>query len=101
MVTGGLVFESLPDDEREKYDLSREKMALRIKHVGQYGAHAAGKNAGFQQGDIVVSYDDRQDLLTDSDLLRYAVNARKPGDKVNVKIIRGAKQQTLQLPMQN
>lgn len=101
MVTGGLVFEPLPDDEREKHDLSGEKMALRIKHVGQYGAHAAGKNAGFQQGDIVVSYDDRQDLLTDSDLLRYAVNARKPGDKVNVKIIRGAKQQTLQLPMQN
>ncbi|RLS42434.1 MAG: hypothetical protein DWH78_00830 [Planctomycetota bacterium] len=47
MVTGGLVLVSLSVEERKTLELPAGGMALRIKHVGQYGAHAAGKNAGF------------------------------------------------------
>lgn len=75
-------------------------MALRIKHVGQYGAHAAGKNAGFQTDDVLVSYDGRTDLMTDSDVLRYGVTARQSGDVVAVEILRGSERKTLKLPMQ-
>ncbi len=75
-------------------------MALRIKHVGQYGAHAAGKKAGFQTDDVLVSYDGRTDLMTDSDVLRYGVTARQSGDVVAVEILRGSERKTLKLPMQ-
>lgn len=64
MVTGGLVLVSLSGEERKTRELPAGGMALRIKHVGQCGAHAAGKNAGFQTDDVLVSYDGRTDLMT-------------------------------------
>ena len=100
MVTGGLVLVSLSGEERKTRELPAGGMALRIKHVGQYGAHAAGKNAGFQTDDVLVSYDGRTDLMTDSDVLRYGVTARQSGDVVAVEILRGSERKTLKLPMQ-
>ena len=100
MVTGGLVLVPLSAEERQTHGLPADEMALQIKHVGQYGPHAAGKNAGFQTGDILVSYDGRTDLTTDSDVLRYGVTKRQPGDLVSVEILRGSERKTLKLPMQ-
>ena len=45
MATGGMLLEQI--DERPA-GVPREGMALRAKHVGQFGPHAAAKNAGFQ-----------------------------------------------------
>ena len=100
MVTGGLVLEPVADDERGQGGVPVEGMALRVKHVGQYGAHAAAKNAGFQKDDIVVMYDGHNDLLTDSDVLRYGVTQHVPGDNVAVEVVRSGKRLMLQLPMQ-
>lgn len=47
-----------------------------------------------------VPYDGHTDLLTDSDVLRYGIMARQPGDVVPVEILRGAERRTLKLPMQ-
>ncbi len=68
--------------------------------MGQYGPHAAGKNAGFQTDDVIVSFDGHTDLLTDSDVLRYGVTQHGPGDIVSVEVIRSGKRLMLQLPMQ-
>lgn len=100
MGTGGLLLEMLPDEERARLDLDDGKMALRVKHVGQYGPHAAAKRAGFQQGDIILSFDGRDDLMRDGDLLAYAVNNTKAGDRVKVAVLRGGKRLELNLPMQ-
>jgi S1-C subfamily serine protease len=75
-------------------------MALRVKHVGQYGAHAAAKNAGFQMGDVIISFDGKTDLTRESDLFAYATRTRKPGEKVPVTVIRNGKKVELSLPMQ-
>lgn len=100
MVTGGLLLESVESELRGKDGIPTEGMALRVKHVGQYGPHAAAKNAGFQAGDILVSFDKRTDLLTDSAVLRYGATETKPGERVAVDILRAGQRQTLQLPMQ-
>ena len=100
MSTGGLFLESISQDEREKARLTNGSMALRVKHVGQFGAHAAAKNAGFQKDDIIVSFDGHTDLQTDSDVLRYGVTEKRPGDFVDVEIIRNDERKTLKLPMQ-
>ncbi len=100
MVTGGLVLEPVADNERGQDGIPIEGMALRVKHVGQYGPHAAAKNAGFQKDDVVVKYDRRSDLISDSDVLRYGVTQHTVGDKVPVDVIRGGKSIMLQLPMQ-
>lgn len=100
MATGGLQLEPVGDDERGKGGIPTAGMALRVKHVGQYGPHAAAKNAGFQQGDILLSLDGHTNLLTESDVLRYGVTERRGGEQVPVQILRGGQKRTLQLPLQ-
>ena len=75
-------------------------MALRVKHVGQYGAHATAKKAGFRKEDIIVAFDGRTDLLSDSALLHYGATHTKPGDRIEVAVLRNNNRRTLQLPMQ-
>ena len=100
MATGGILFEEITAEERKKAGAPAEGMALRAKHVGQYGAHAAGKKAGFLIDDIVISWDGKTDLLRDTDVLAYGVLQRKPGDTIAVKVLRGDKTIELKLPMQ-
>jgi serine protease Do len=88
---GGLLLE---DPERPT-----ETMALKVKHVGQFGPHATAKNAGVQVGDVLVSYDGKTDFKRETDVLAYGVTARKPGDKVPVTVIRGGKKVELTLPL--
>jgi hypothetical protein len=98
--TGGMLLEELPADERKQAGLPETGMALRAKHVGQNGPHAAAQNAGFRKGDIVISFDDRTDLRRETDWLAYALTNHKPGDRVAVTVWRDGKKVELTLPMQ-
>lgn len=100
MSTGGIVLESLTADERSEAGASGEGMALRVKHVGQFGAHAAAKQAGFQKDDVVIEFDGKSDLRTEADVFRHAVTARVIGDQIPVVVLRDKKKITLTLPMQ-
>jgi S1-C subfamily serine protease len=73
-------------------------MALRVKSVGQYGPHAAAKQAGFQPGDVIVAFDGRTDLPRESDVLAYGVTMKKPGEKAAVTVIRNGKKLSITLP---
>jgi hypothetical protein len=100
MATGGLLLEPLPADERTRLNIPDGSMALRVKHVGQYGPHAAAKQAGFQQGDIIIEYDGRRDLVRDTDVLVHGVTRRKSGEHVTVRLLRDGKPLQLTLPLQ-
>ena len=100
MATGGLVLDSATETERRNVSATSGQMALRITHVGQYGAHAAGKRAGFKKGDIIVSFDGRKDLMTESALLAYAVQNIRAGQKVKVDVVRAGRTLELTLPAQ-
>lgn len=91
MATGGMLLEDSPADGG---------MALRVKHVGQFGPHAAAKQAGFRAGDVIVEFDDKTNLKRETDVLAYGVTERKLGDKVPVVVLREGKKVTLTLPMQ-
>jgi serine protease Do len=100
MATGGMLLERLPQAERARLNIADGSMALRVKHVGQYGPHAAAKKAGFRQGDVIIEFDGRRDLLRDTDVLRYGVTKTKPGDRIRVRLLRDGKPLQLTLPMQ-
>ena len=100
MATGGMSLEPLAEEDRAGLDLDDDAMALRVKGVGKWGAHAAAKNAGFQVDDVIVDFDGRSDLTRETDLIRHAVQRRKAGDKVPVTVLRNGKQVSLRLPMQ-
>ena len=99
MTTGGMVLEELAAGDRPA-GVPADGMALRVKHVGQYGPNAAAKNAGFRVGDVIVAFDGKTDLTTEVAVFEQGFNARKPGDKVPVKVVRGGKPFGLTLPMQ-
>lgn len=100
MATGGLLLEVATPEERQAAHIPDGKMALRVKHVGQYGAHATAKKAGFQTGDIVIRFDGKSDFQREADLLRHAVTQHKPGETVTVAVLRQGKELELTLPMQ-
>lgn len=100
MAAGGMILEEMTDAERAKAGLSAGEMGLRVKNVGQFGAHAAAKNAGVQQGDVLVAFDERSDFRREQDVLVYAVQSRKPGERVTLTVLRGGKKVSLTLPMQ-
>lgn len=100
MGTGGLVLKDLTDDERRERELPLDAMALLVTHVGQYNEHAAAKNAGFQEGDVLVAADDRADRLRETDFLAFALTEHQPGDRVRCVVLRGERRMALELPMQ-
>jgi len=99
MATGGLRLESMTDAELKSAGLADGTMALRVKHVGQFGEHATAKKAGFQVGDILVKVDGRTDLLRETDLFAYGVGQPK-GQKMAVEVLRKGRPVQLQLPLQ-
>ena len=100
MTTGGLVLENLSSEDLGAAALPDGRLALRVKYVGQYGAHAAAKQAGFQKGDILVEVDGKQDPLTESQFMTALVNAKRPGDRVEIVVLRSGNRVTLSLPIQ-
>ena len=100
MTTGGLKLSALNQEERAEAGIPEGEMALGVDHVGQYGAHAAAKRAGFEKGDVLLSFDGRDDLMTDSDILAYGVTHLMPGEEAEVEVLRNGRRLTLSLPMQ-
>jgi len=100
-MAGGAVFESATAKQRKQAGVNdNSQMALRIRSLGRYGKHAAARRAGFREGDIVISYAGKTNLLRETDLLTYAVNAHQPGDKVSVTVYRKGKIINLRMPIQ-
>ncbi|MCA9131916.1 MAG: PDZ domain-containing protein [Planctomycetales bacterium] len=99
MVTGGLRLRSLSEQEAAEIEVPLG-VGLRVEHVGQYNAHAAAKRAGFQRNDLLLAVDGKVDRMSESQLLTYLVNAKRPGEQVAVELLRDGQRLTLQLPMQ-
>src|SRR5262249_4668808 len=100
MTTGGMRLDNLPAEERARLGLGENVLALRARHVGEHGAHAAAKNAGFRNGDVLVEIDGKSDLLTESQLMTRFANGKRAGDRVPVVILRQAKRLSLEYPIQ-
>jgi serine protease Do len=101
MVTGGMLLEAVPSQERKQAGLGEKGMALRVKWPGGgNGPHGAALRAGFRKGDILVSFDGRSDLARETDLIAHALRNRRVGEKVWVSVLREGKKRALTLPMQ-
>jgi S1-C subfamily serine protease len=85
---GGMKLEAITDVEYRQLGLAQEQMALRAIHVGEYGDHAIAKRAGLQKGDVIVSFDGKDRRMTESELLAYTLQQKRPGDRVDVVIAR-------------
>lgn len=97
---GGLLLENATAAQRSEHGIAEDRLALHVKHVGQYGDHAKAKQAGFLKGDILIEFDGDDASRTESDLIASTVNGKKPGDKITVKVARGKERLSMTLPIQ-
>jgi serine protease Do len=100
MGLGGLWLEELKGEQRSEAKLAEDSLALRVRHLGEYGEHAVAKRAGFQKGDIVVSFDGLAGKMSESDLLAYTMQRKRPGDEVAVTVLRNGRRETLKFALQ-
>ena len=100
MALGGLVLESISEDQLKEQGVTQPSVGLRIKHVGQFNANAAAKRAGFKLGDILLSVDGASSRISESDLLVRLLRNKRPGDQVPVTLFREGKELKLDLPIQ-
>ena len=102
MALGGMVLEDLSNSARKERGLQPASgdMALLVKSVGQYGKHAAAKNAGFKKDDVIVELDGKSARLTESELLGQLLQHHNPGEQLKAAVLRGDQRLELSLPMQ-
>ena len=100
MAFGGMFMEDLDDAARAEAKLPTDSMALRIKHVGEFGEHAAAKKAGFKAGDILVQVGDLKQRISESALIGTLLQNHRPGEKLAATIVRGTDRMELKLPQQ-
>lgn len=89
MAAGGMLLEDLPAADRQTSKLDADKLALRVKHVGEYGDHAIAKKAGVQKGDVIVALDGSSAPLSETGFITYVLNHKLPGEPVKISLLRG------------
>jgi serine protease Do len=100
MAAGGLVLVDLEDADRKARNLGTTDLALFVKGLGNFGKHAAAKNAGFQKEDVIVAIDGQKKRMTEGELLGHLLQKHQIGDTVQATVLRGTQRVDLKLPMQ-
>lgn len=100
MAFGGMKLDDIDDPERTALGLTLDQLALRVKHVGQYGPHALAKKAGFQPQDILIQIGPRTHRLTESALIGDLLQAHLPGEILPTTVLRAGQRLELALPQQ-
>jgi serine protease Do len=92
---GGLLLKEATAEERKKAGLADGVLALRVEHAGEYGEHATAKNAGVNKEDIIVEVDGKSDPLRETDIIAQGVQQKKPGDPIQLTIVRGGERKEI------
>ncbi len=100
MAFGGMKLDPMTAEERKAAGLPADGMALLVKHVGQFGEHAIAKQAGMKVGDIVVGLDGRHDFANETDAIAYAVQQKRPGDRVTLDVLRDGQRKEMTIRLQ-
>jgi hypothetical protein len=100
MGLGGMRLDSLSASDRSEAALPADSMALRARHVGEFGDHAIAKRAGLARGDVIISFDGHTEPMTESALLAYALQQKRAGDVVDVVVLRDGKKLNFRFAIQ-
>lgn len=100
MATGGAIFVDIESSTREKLEIVAGQTALRVKHVGKYGHHARALKAGVRVNDILIEVDGRTDLMTESAIIEYALQVKKPGESITFVLLRNGRRKKATIVLQ-
>jgi hypothetical protein len=97
---GGLLLKELSDQKRDELNLKPNELALTVDHVGEYGTHAAAKNAGFWKGDVLVALDGVQEPMSESRLIGHILSHHAQPQSIKAIVLRDNQRIELRLPVQ-
>lgn len=96
---GGMLLEDLSDSDRAELKLDNQVMALKVKHVGEFGEHALAKKAGMRKDDLILKLDGMDRRMTESELLAYTMQRKHPGETMRLSIERDGKRQEIAITL--
>jgi hypothetical protein len=100
MVQGGMVLRSLDAEKRKQFGLGPEDLGLIVHGLGEYGEHAAAKNAGFRKGDILISIQGVQAPVSESRLIGQLLREHPKPTRIPATVLRDQQRIELSLPIQ-
>jgi hypothetical protein len=100
MSLGGLRLDDLSPAERAAAKIPDDGLALKVRHAGEFGAHAVAHNAGVRKGDVIVAFDGREGRMSESELLAYGVQKKRPGEEVTLTLLRGGERKLVRFALQ-
>jgi serine protease Do len=100
MATGGMVLADLTDAERAERKLPPDTLGLFVKGLGEYGAHAAAKNAGFRKGDVLLAVDKLDRRMSESVFLGQILRTYPTKQQLKTTVLRGDERLELMMPVQ-
>ncbi|EAQ80255.1 Trx7/PDZ domain-containing (seleno)protein [Blastopirellula marina] len=99
-VLGGMRLKDLEPSDRKALGLADDQLGLKVRHVGKYGDHRGALKAGVQVGDVITWIAGVDKNLDESSLLARLANATKPGQEVEVTLLRNGQSQRTKIRMQ-
>ena len=91
--------ENLNDEDRRQAKLASDSLALKVVYLFEYGDRIAAKRAGLQKGDIIISFDGKDRVMTESELLGSILEQKRRGDYVSVTFLRERVRKTVSYPL--
>jgi hypothetical protein len=92
---GGMKLENVSALERRRLGLASDKMAQKIVYLFEFGDKIAAKRAGLRKGDVIVSVDEKDRPMTESELLGGILERKRPGDRVSLTFLRDGTKKTV------
>lgn len=105
MVLGGMVLRTLDPKKRSDLGLESNDLGLIVHGLGEYGEHAAAKNAGFRKGDVVLRIEgintaDSKTGWTESELIGKLLSQHTSPTKLACTVLRDNQRIELAWPIQ-
>lgn len=100
MAQGGMVLKSLDGSKRAEQGLDSKDIGLLVHGLGEYGEHAAAKNAGFRKGDVILSIEGIQAPVDESRLIGQLLADHPKPTKLKAVVLREKKRLELSWPIQ-
>ena len=94
----GLQLEDLHADGKNKTDLPKNRLAIRVKNMYGRGPQPL-RNAGLRKGDVIVAVNDKSQYMTESEFLVYLRLTYGPKDRVTFTVLRNGQKRKLTVPM--
>jgi membrane-associated protease RseP (regulator of RpoE activity) len=102
MVLGGMVLRTAPESKRAELGLSADDLGLVVQGLGEYGEHAAAKNAGFRKGDVILRIEgvESREGMSESVLIGELLSEHLKPRQLTSMVLRDGRRLELRWPIQ-